>query len=105
MKIETNLTTYLLFLFTIVPGKIWFGSIAGRTGAIIRDITFGSAEHRLYSFTITFFVVRNEVIPFPVLFVGNDTGKFIYFEFLIFRRMRIVKSPLLEWDIFTDKTN
>jgi hypothetical protein len=54
---------------------------------------------------ITFFVVRNEVIPFPVLFVGNDTRKFINFEFLIFRGMRIVKSPLLERDVFTDKIN
>ena len=83
MKIETNLTTYLMFLFTIVPGKIWFGSIAGRTGTIVRDITFGSAKHRLYGFAVTFFIVRNEVIPFPVLFVGNDTRKFINLKLLI----------------------
>ena len=87
MKIETNLTTDLLFLFTIIPRKIWFGSIAGRAYAIIRDVTIGSAEHRLYGFAITLCIVRNEVVPFPVLFIGNNTREFIYFEFLVFRGM------------------
>ena len=90
MKIEANLTTYLTFLSAIVPGQIRFGSIADRAGAVIGYITFGSAEHRLYGFAVT-------------RFVGNDAGKYIYFEFLIFRGMRIIKSPLLEWDVFTDK--
>ena len=83
MKIETNLATDLMFFLTIVPGKIWFGSITGRTDAIIRDITFGSAEHRLYGFVVTLFIVRNEVVPFPILFVGNDTRKFINLKLLI----------------------
>lgn len=103
MKIEANLTTYLTFLSAIVSGQIRFGSIADRAGAVIGYITFGSAEHRLYGFAVTRFVVRNEVVPFPILFIGNDAGKYIYFEFLIFRGMRIIKSPLLEWDVFTDK--
>ena len=84
MKIEANLTTYLTFLSAIVPGQIRFGSIADRAGAVIGYITFGSAEHRLYGFAVTRFVVRNEVVPFPILFIGNGAGKYIYFEFLIF---------------------
>ena len=34
-------------------------------------------------FAVSLFVVRNKVIPFPVLFVGNYTGKFINLKFLI----------------------
>ena len=83
MKIEANLTTYLMFFLTIVPRQIRFRSIAGRAGAIIRNITFGSAKHRLYGFAVTLFVVRNKVIPFPILFVGNDTRKFMNLELLI----------------------
>ena len=105
MKIEANLTTYLTFLSAIVPGQIRFGSIADRAGAVIGYITFGSAEHRLYGFAVTRFVVRNEVVPFPILFMGNDAGKYIYFEFLIFRGMRIIKSPLPEGDISADEVN
>jgi hypothetical protein len=84
MKIEANLTTYLMFFLTIVPRQIRFRSIAGRAGAIIRNITFGSAKHGLYGFAVTLFVVRNEFIPFPILFVGNETRKFINLKFLIF---------------------
>ena len=93
----------MLFLFPIVPGKIWFWGIACRAGAIIRDVTRSSSKHRLYGFSIAFFVIRNEVIPLPVLLVGNDTGKHINLEFLILWGMGIIKSPLFERDIFTYK--
>ena len=103
MKTATDFTTYLTSLSAIIPGQIRFGSITGRAGAVIGYITFGSAEYRLYGFAVTLFVVRNEVIPFPILFMGNDAGKYIYFEFLIFRGMRIVKRPLFQRDISADK--
>ena len=32
-------------------------------------------------------------------------GKFVCFEFLVLWRVRIVKSPLLQWNIFADKSN
>ena len=34
---------------------------------------------------------------------GSDTWEFIYFELLVFRRVRIVKCSLLERDISADK--
>lgn len=58
MKVKTYLTTNLGFFLTIIPGKVWFRSIAGRTCAFIRDIAFDSAESRLDGFAITLFVVR-----------------------------------------------
>ena len=35
----------------------------------------------------------------------NDDGKLINLELLIFGRMGIVESPLLQWNIFTDKVD
>lgn len=45
------------------------------------------------------------IIPFPVLFIRYDAWKFINLEFLICRRLRIIISPLFEWNIFTDNSN
>ena len=53
------------------------------------------------------FAVLPEIVfkeKLPVLFdKGFNDRKFIYFEFLIFGRMGIIKGPLLEWNIFADK--
>jgi hypothetical protein len=54
---------------------------------------------------VTFFVVRNKIFPIPILFVRDDFGKLIYFEFLILWRMGIIKSPLPERDISANKVN
>ncbi len=86
MKVKTYLTRNLGFFLTIIPSKVRFRSIAGRTSTFIRDIAFDSAESRFDGFAITLFVVREKVIPFPVLFVGDDTWKFINFKFLVCRR-------------------
>lgn len=103
VKVKTYLTTNLGFFLTIIPGKVGFRSIAGRTCTFIRDIAFDSAESRFDGFAITLFVVRDKVIPFPVLFVWDDTWKFINLKFLVSRRFWIIISPLFKWDIFTDK--
>ena len=50
-----------------------------------------------------FFVVRNKIIPLPVLFVGYDSREFINLEFLVLWRVGIIESPLLEWNISTDE--
>jgi hypothetical protein len=103
VEIKANLTSYLRFLFTIIPSKIRLGSIASRTGAVIRDITFNPTESWFNGFTVAFFVVRNEVIPLPILLIGYNSGKLIDLEFLVSWRLGVVISPLLKWDVFTDK--
>ena len=45
-----------------------------------------------------------EEIASPV-YKGFYNRKLVYFEFLIFRRMGIVKGPLLEWYISANKIN
>ena len=47
--------------------------------------------------------VRNEEMPVPLMLNDLDFWKFVYFELLIFWRMGIVESPLLERDISADK--
>ena len=58
---------------------------------------------RFNGFTIAFFVVRNKIIPLPVLFVGYNSREFINLEFLVLRRVRIIEVPLFEWNISTDE--
>ena len=103
MKVKTDLASYLWFFSAIIPGEIRFRSIADRAGAILGYITFNSAESRFDGFAITFFVVRDEIIPFLALFIGNDTRKFVNFKFLVCRRFGVIISPLFKRDIFTDK--
>ena len=86
VSVETDFTSNLGLLFTIIPGKKRLWSIADRTGAVIRNVAFNPAESRLDGFAIALFIIRNKVIPFPVLFIGDDTGKFINSEFLVCRR-------------------
>lgn len=53
-------------------------------------------------FTIAPEVVFKEELP--VLFdKGSNAWEFIYFELLVFGRVRVVKRPLLERDISADK--
>jgi len=77
--------------------------ITDRACALLRDVTFNSTKCRFNGFTIAFFVVRNKIIPLPVLFVGYDSREFINLEFLVLWRVGIIESPLLEWNISTDE--
>ena len=74
-----------------------------RTTTIGRNIAFNTSKYRSDSFTIALLVVINMVSPNPILFEENKFWKFINLKLLIIRRVRIIKSPLLEWDVFTDK--
>ena len=87
VSVEADFTSDLGFLFAIIPGKKRLWSIADRTGAVIRNVAFNPSEGRFDGFAIALFIVRNKVIPFPVLFIGDDTRKFINSEFLICRRL------------------
>jgi len=50
-----------------------------------------------------FFVVRNKIIPLPVLFVGYNSREFINLELLVLRGVKIIEVPLLEWNISADE--
>ena len=52
---------------------------------------------------ITFFKVRDEFLISAVLTEISDQREFINLVFLVFRRMGVIKSPLLERDVSTDK--
>jgi hypothetical protein len=93
------------FSFAIVPRQIVHGSITCRAGTVFRDVAFHTAKDRLDSFVVTFFVVRNKIFPIPILFVRDDFGKLIYFEFLILWRVGVIKNPLPERDISANKVN
>jgi hypothetical protein len=95
----------LNFSFAIVPRQIIHGSITCRAGTVFWNIAFYTAKDRLYGFVVTLLVVRNKIFPIPILFIGDDFGKLIYFEFLIFGRVGVIKSPLLKRNISANKVN
>ena len=72
---------------------------------MLRDITFHMSEYRANGFMVALLIVRDEILPVPVLFIGDDFWKFINLELVVFWRMGIIKSPLLERDVSTDKVN
>ena len=102
---QADLAQKLVFLLTIVPHEIVHRGITGRAGTVLRDITLYSAEYRTYGFVIALMVIRDEILPVPVLLIGYDFREFINLEFLVLGRMGIIKSPLLERDVSTDKVN
>ena len=81
----------------VIPVKEWLWGVTTWIGAVIKDITLRAASDRRYFLTVAFFVVWNEIHVSPVLTKICDKGKFVNFEFLVFLRMGIVKSPLLKW--------
>ena len=99
----TDLAQNLAFLPAIVPHEIVHRGVTGRAGTVLRDITLYSAEYRTYGFVIALLVIRDEILPVPVLLIGYDFRKLINLELLVLRRMGIIKSPLLERDVSTDK--
>ena len=69
---------------------------------VLRDGRSVSPLDRFQRFAVAPEIVFKEELP--VLFdKGSDTWEFIYFELLVFRRVRIVKCSLLERDISADK--
>ena len=91
-----------LTLRAVILVEIRFWSIAAGAGAVIVDITYGSATDRFDFLAILPLEVRDVIVVVPFLVI-DDLWKFINFELLILWRMRIIESPLLERDISTDK--
>ena len=100
-----DLAQNLAFLFAIVPHEIVHRGITCRTGTVFWNITLHPSEYWTYGFMITPLVIRDEILPVPILFVGYDFRKLVNLEFLILWRIGIIKSPLLEGNVSTDKVN
>jgi hypothetical protein len=89
----TNFTKDLSFR-TIILVEIRHRSFAARTGAFLRDITFGASVYGFNHFTVTELVVFQKPLIFNFLII-DDIWENIGFEFLVLGRMAIIKSPLL----------
>jgi len=70
-----------------------------------RNITLPVPEYRSNGFVVTILIIGDEIDPIPFLFIRNDFWKLINLEFLVLWRVGIIKSPLLERDVSTDKMN
>ena len=88
---------------TIVLIEINGWSLTSWTGTGFGDIAVGTTTDWLDQLPVAFIPVWNQFLVCPILLVRLDLGKFIDLELLILGRMGIVKSPLLKWDISTDK--
>ena len=71
--------------------------------AVLRNITFLASGNRFQGYVVAELVVNEKIVPVPVLLVTDDFWKYISFEFLVFRGVGIIKSPLLERNIFANK--
>ena len=80
------------------------GSTASRTDSICRDVPFRTFADRDRFNNLAVMPFEHFDKEFIVLFVkGKDDRKFVNFKLLIFRRLRVIKYPLFERDIFADK--
>ena len=70
---------------------------------VVRDIAARVTTDRKNLLAIACFIVRDKILISPILTKVSDQRKFINLEFLIFWRMRIIKSPLLERNVSADK--
>ena len=102
---ETGVTNFAekLTFGTIILIKEGFWSITTGTGTAVGDIAGRTTTDGKNLFTVAFFVVRDEVFISPVLAEVSEQRKFINLEFLVLGRMRIIKSPLPERKVSTDK--
>ena len=101
----TDLAQNLAFLFAIVPHEIVNRGIARRAMTGCRNITISVPEYRSNGFVVTTLIIGDEIYPIPFLFIENNFWKLINLEFLVLWRVGIIKSPLLERDVSTDKMN
>ena len=99
----TDLTEELSF-GTVILVKKGFGCITAGAGAAIRDIAFRAAADRADLFTITFFVVRDEIFIVPALPEVSNEREYVNLELLVFGGMGVIKSPLSEWDVSAEET-
>lgn len=91
-----------LSLGTVIAVQVFRRGIAARAGAVRRDIGIAAVFDRLDFLTITPFEIGNEILIVPN-FPDNNSGKFVNFIFLVFRRQGILVSPLFEGNVAADK--
>ena len=91
--------------FAVITVKIRLRGSAGRAGAVLWDVTFFAAGDRFYLNIVLMFKVRNEEAPVPFLLEDLNFWERVHFELLIFWRMGIIESPLLERDISADEVD
>jgi hypothetical protein len=87
---------------TIILIEVRHRSFAARASTFFGDITFGAPFNRFNHLTVTEFVVFLKPLIFNS-FVTDYCRKNICFKFLILRGRAVIKSPLLQRDIFSDK--
>ena len=90
---------------TVVFVEINFGCVASWAFAVVRDIAFPAAAYWFYGFVIVLVTplkVLHEVSVIPRFYMEYQ-WEFIHFKLLIFRRVGVIKSPLLERDVLADK--
>lgn len=98
----TDLTQELSFRAVVfIKEGLW--SVTAWACAFIRDVTIRAPADRADLLVVAFLVVRDEFFVRPVLTEVGDQGEFIDLEFLVFRGMGIIKSPLFKRDISADK--
>ena len=68
----------------VILVKEWLWGITTWTGAVVRDVTFRTATDRAYFFTITLFVVWDEILESPVLTEVGNERELINLELLVF---------------------
>ena len=87
----------------VITVKIRLWGAAGRAGAVLRDVTFFASGDRFYLNIVAVFKVRDEETPVPFMMDDLDFWKLVHSKFLIFWRMGIIESPLLERNISADQ--
>jgi len=91
--------------FAVIAVQVRLGSLAGRTGAILRNVALGASPHGFDRLSVFPCVVTVEILPVPVLMMVDNLRELIDLEPLILGGMGIVEGPLLERDISTDKVD
>ena len=97
----TDFAEHLAF-GAVIPVKEWHGSVTTRTGAVLRDVTVRPPYDGINHLVVAELIVFQEPLVFNG-FVTDDLGKDIGFKLLVFRGVRIIKSPLLQRNVFSDK--
>lgn len=71
----------------------------------MRNVTFLTTRNGLNLKIVLMFKVRDKQTPVPFVLYDLDFGKLVHIEFLVFRRMGIIKSPLFERDMSADEVD
>ncbi len=87
----------------VVSVEVRHGGITAQAGAVLWDVAFRAAVYGADLFAIAFFDVGNELPVSPALAEVSDERQLVSLEFLVFWGMRIIESPLFEWNVSADK--